>query len=258
MDPSTLAGFEQMAQMDPQVMEMMRGMMGNLGVMGQPLDVGEFYDPYQQEVIGSMQSDFDRMRASSLNAVGGQAGAQRAFGGSRHALAEGAAIGEIGRAEGSTIAGLRSSGYQQAVANALANRGQMAGMGMGAANFLNMMNQQSGQAQIGLGDYRRGVEQQGRDAEFQEFMRRIGHGERQVGLLNQTMSASPYGQTQTTEKSGSLLSGLTGLAGFAGSFLLPGASAGLGIAKNLFSGGGGENTSGYGPSNSPFFNQWGS
>ncbi len=106
-------------------------------------------DPYLQDVVEATRGDFGRAREATLGTIGAQATAAGAFGGTRHGVAEGTALADIARAEGSTLAGLRSSGYQSAVEAALAQQGMLGNLGLGAAQMLNALNVQGAQAGIG-------------------------------------------------------------------------------------------------------------
>ena len=76
---------------------------------------GRFHNPYQSQVIAGIQEQFGRMRdRTKLNHNAG-ATAAGAFGGSRHALQTGAALGELGAAEGQQIGGLLHSDWNTSV-----------------------------------------------------------------------------------------------------------------------------------------------
>lgn len=221
LDPSELQGFEALMQGNPELREALMGAAGGLGTLNSPLDINEFLDPFLNDVVGSVQGDFDRLRATSLNEVGAGATAANAFGGSRHGIAEGVAMGDIARAEGSTLANLRSGGFQNAVQAALQSRQQSGMFGLNAAGMLNDMNAQRGMAGVQLGATRRGIAQQGLDASFDEFMRRINFPRENLGLLQGIMGSSPYGQTQSVTSKGSTFNTLLGAATTAASFFPP-------------------------------------
>jgi hypothetical protein len=256
LDPSTVEGFSRLGEIDPNILQALRGTVGNLGFAaeqlrgaGGPLDISQFQDPFTEQVIGGVQADFQRQRELSLNAVGANATAAGAFGGSRQALAEAETLRGLGAEEGRITSGLRSQGFQSAVQAALAQRqqqlgaaGQLANIGFGGIQGLEGLLQRSAGAQIGLGEARRGIEQARNTFDVSEFMRLQEDPFRRVGLLNQTLSGAPAGQTQTTRKEGNLLSSLIGGAATIGSAFIPGgALAGVipGVA-GLFGGGGGD------------------
>jgi hypothetical protein len=103
------------------------------GVMG--MDPGQlasqYMNPYQQQVIDATRGEYDHLRGQASMASDQAATQAGAFGGSRHGIMEGARLGEIDRAQGSTIADLLASGYN----NALGFGQNQQQMGM---NFLNM------------------------------------------------------------------------------------------------------------------------
>jgi hypothetical protein len=106
---------------DPYMQELM-----GLGA-GAP-DVQAFMNPYQQQVIDQMRPEFDRQRSMALGALDQRATQAGAFGGSRHGVAQGVALGEVGRAESDAIARLMYGGYQDAMGQALQQQGFRAGI----------------------------------------------------------------------------------------------------------------------------------
>lgn len=91
-------------------------------------DVAAFMNPYQQQVIDSMRPEFDRQRSLALNALDSRATQAGAFGGSRHGIAQGTALAEVGRAESDAIARLLYGGYQDAMGQAMQQQGFRAGI----------------------------------------------------------------------------------------------------------------------------------
>lgn len=78
-----------------------------------------FLNPYMSQVVDATRADFDRARgAASVNArdLATRAGA---YGGDRHGVAEGVRLGQLDAAEASTLAGLRASGYENALQTGL-------------------------------------------------------------------------------------------------------------------------------------------
>lgn len=81
--------------------------------------IQEFFNPFQDEVIGGLQGDFDRLRSVTSSRAARQATAEGAFGGSRSAVLEAMGLRDVGNQEASTLAGVRSSGYESARNTAL-------------------------------------------------------------------------------------------------------------------------------------------
>jgi hypothetical protein len=160
------------------------GRVGDEFVAGQLADVdySTYMSPYTQEVIERGQADIERQRQAAMGNVAARAAAAGAFGGSRHGVQEGVAIGEYGRMAGDFAAQQRQAAFQQAqqaaqfdigsqmqaqqlnqqAAEAAANREQAARMGnMQAANQFalqeaqlkqqaNIANQQAATAAAGV------------------------------------------------------------------------------------------------------------
>lgn len=89
----------------------------------------QFMNPYQQQVIDQLNSQFGVQNQMTSNQVADQATQARAFGGSRHAIAQGVALGENQRNQ----AGLLANVYQSGFDNSMNRAGQVAGMGFDAA-----------------------------------------------------------------------------------------------------------------------------
>ena len=242
LDPRTISAYEQMSQLDPRLAQAYGGLIGNLGFASEtlrgaagPLDISGYMDPYQEQVIGATQADFARQRALAMNDVGDVFTQSGAFGGSRQGVAEGVALGQLGQAEAQTLAGIRSTGYQNAVQAALQQRGlslgaagQAANLGFGGAQGLYGLQQGALGAQAQLGLMQQGVSQAENDFMYQQYLREQQDPFQRYGLLAGTLNA-PYGQTQTTQTSQSPWNAILGAGATVGGALLAGpmgASAG--------------------------------
>ncbi len=117
-DPRSQAYIEQMRRMAGQGAGMIQGG-GPLFTGPQEMSVADqaapFFDPYMSNVVDATRGEFDHMRADAYMSANQQATAAGAFGGSRHGVMAGARLGEIDRAQGSTLAQLLSGGWQNAV-----------------------------------------------------------------------------------------------------------------------------------------------
>lgn len=183
-------------------------------------DINAYQNPYQQNVINGIQGDYDRIRQQTSNQVNDAATAAHAFGGSRHGVAEGIALANTNRDEASQLAGLRSAGYTDAANRLSADQARQDAyqtQRLGTAGDL--MN-------LGLsgGGYLRNVQQQGLDANYDNFLRQQGYGAQQLGMLSGTLGALPQGGTSTQQTPGSGLGGFVGGALSLGSQFLPGGS----------------------------------
>lgn len=107
--------------------------------MSGPLNVGAFNNPYQDEVVGTIQDDIERQRQMAMNNIGAQAQAAGAYGGSRQGILEGTTNAEFGRMATNALAPIRMQGYNTAMSNAMADRNQR----LGAANQLGLLSNQA-------------------------------------------------------------------------------------------------------------------
>jgi hypothetical protein len=174
--------------------------------------VQQYYNPFEQQVIDTGLQDLERARQQAVQQMGQQATAARAFGGSRHGVAEALTSGEFGRQAGSMIANLRNQGYQQSLGLAqqqqLANQQagmQGAGFRLGAAQQLGQMGQAqtaadmlAAQTSMALGGSRQQLAQQQLDAARNLGMERLGIMQGALGLQMPSM-----GGTSTTMGGGS-------------------------------------------------------
>jgi len=77
-------------------------------------DMGQYMNPYTQQVIERGQQDIERQRQMATQSLGAQAQQAKAFGGSRHGVAEGTLGGEYARMGADLAAQQRQQAFQQA------------------------------------------------------------------------------------------------------------------------------------------------
>lgn len=121
--------------------QMNAGRQGTAALAGNPDAVKQMMNPYQQQVIDANNADWQHTNAQTMNAVDDHATQADAFGGSRAAVSQGAALANNNRAQGAQTADLLAGGYGQAMNQA----GQLAQMGQQA----NAQNTQLGFAGVG-------------------------------------------------------------------------------------------------------------
>jgi len=155
--------LQQFGQFNPALNQAMGGYQGlyNLGFgTDGGLNTQAFMNPYEQQVIGGMQSDFDRQRAMAARQSGDLATQAGAFGGSRSAVLQGEMGRDINQLEGQQLGQLRSSGYLNAQ-NMAANLGLTGLQGIaGLGQYGKGLEGQQIQGLLGYGDYARQVQQQ--------------------------------------------------------------------------------------------------
>ena len=203
------------------------------------MDIGAYQSPYQQQVIDLTEQDFARRRDLQQQQAQDVAMRSGAFGGSRGTIYEQEALRPLQEQEARTVADIRDRGYGQALGAMESDLARQQQMAMLAPELeLRGRQQQAGllggllggqQQALGLlggyGGLARGLEQQGRDFDFSEFMRQQQYPAYQLGLLGQGLGMMPklMGSTGTEsfraaslEDLGNFLYGAGGSGAFGG------------------------------------------
>lgn len=193
----------------------------------------DFFNPYQQHVIGAIQQNADRQRAMAGEQAG-FASAGQGFGvGSRQAVAEQLANRDIGQNELAQIAQASQQGYGQAQGLAANEYGQMQnlGFGVGQANQYAQMqaalaNQnfglQSANQQFNMGSQLQQLQQQQAQEPLWRQQQALAFAQGAMGPTGQVSSGHSSGKS-TTEQKGNLFGDILGIAGTIGGALIPGA-----------------------------------
>lgn len=103
-------------------------------------NIGQYQNPYQQQVINTAMRDINRQQQKSLNQLGAQATQAGAFGGDRFALESAETRRGFAETAADTAAQLRQQGYGQALGAAQFDVGQRT-----AAEAANVAAQQAAQ-----------------------------------------------------------------------------------------------------------------
>jgi hypothetical protein len=77
-------------------------------------DISRYMNPYIADVVDSTMAGAQKGQRMALNLVGDRASAAGAFGGSRHGVAEGVALGEFDQNLGGLLGNLYAQGYEGA------------------------------------------------------------------------------------------------------------------------------------------------
>jgi hypothetical protein len=104
-------------------------------------NLGAYTNPYESSVIQGLQNDAMTNYQTGVNQLGAEATAAKAFGGSRHGVAQGTLAANTTNALNNQIAGLRQSGFQNAQQMALADIGNRMTAGQANMNALNQAGQ---------------------------------------------------------------------------------------------------------------------
>jgi len=175
--------------------------LGGRALAGDQDAFAQFMNPYQQNVIDATGRQYDQLRSQAHLNANDAATQARAFGGTRQAVTEGAALGQLDQGQAQTTAQLLQQGFGDAQQRAL----QAANLGMGALG-----------QQAQLGDYLRQLQQQQLTNNQNAFNEQRDWGTRQLGILQGAFQGTPYGQSQTQPLYQNRLAGAAGgaLTGF--------------------------------------------
>ena len=197
-----------------------------ISASGQPIsaaDIQRYQDPYTNQVIQATQADFDTQNQRANSTVLGNAASAGALGGDRAGVAQALTQEAQARVQAPVIAGLRSSGYQQAVKTAEDQQQQQmrAGVaGQGAA-------QSAAGAQIGAGTLQQQTQQAQDTQARQDYYQQQGYPFQVAQWLaaidtgvGGAMGSSSTGNAQTTGPSPNTFAQIAGLGlSAAGMFL---------------------------------------
>ncbi len=193
--------FESAQALDP------RGAINTLAGKSTPTllgaDISAYQSPYTSQVIDQSMQDIQRQADIARGASQDRAIGANAFGGSRSAILEGESQIPFADAMARTSANLRDTGYGRALRAAesdigreMDNRTFQAGLQSGLLG-----DQYQTLGLLGnIGSQQQNLGQAGLNAGYNEFLRGLDYGPRQLGLLSQGVSAMPQNVTQTSRK----------------------------------------------------------
>lgn len=236
-------GINQLLRLDPSVLNRAGGgllggaedLFGRAGEEFSGAALERFLNPELENVVGAVQSDFDRQREIALRTGAAEATKAGAFGGSRSGVLQSNLLGEVGRDESRTLAGLRSSAFDNAVDRFFGNRAQLGqlgaaqgGLGLNALGLGGQLGLSRAQGLFGFGETQRGI------TEAQRLNQIRKNQLAQQFLLG---GIGIPGSTQTTPLSTDPFGSAAGgaLAGFGiGGPIGAGIGGGLGLLGGLF------------------------
>lgn len=191
-----------------------------------PGSMQAYMSPYMQNVVDIQQREALRQAGIAGTQRGAQAVKSGAFGGSRQAILE----AEAGRNLQQQLGDIQGRGLQSAFEQArqaqqfqadLGLKG--AGQGIQAGQMLGQLGAtQFGQekdilqAQMGVGEQQRAMEQSRLDLQYQDFLRQQQYPYQQLGFMADMVRGIPVGQTATSIYSQPAPNPLSQMAGLAG------------------------------------------
>jgi hypothetical protein len=228
------ASYAQQVAPESQLQQQARGLAGGLGGYQQYLDQAQqysgpqayqqFMSPYQQQVINTTLSEFDRQRQIAQQQIGAQAVAGGAFGGAR----EGVQQAEFGSQTLQDRAALQAQLLQQGFGQAQQAAGQAFQQQQGLASLqpqllgsqigaMSALGQQQQAQQQAILDAQAGA---AKEAAFEPYTRFGLVGQQLTGLAGGfPTQVQTYNPTQPASPLQTLLGTLTGAGGLAGKVL---------------------------------------
>ena len=189
---------------------------------GQTNRIEAYQNPYNTQVIDQSTADLERARKLRIQSDQDAAIGSGAFGGSRASLLEAETNRNFADAVARNSANLRQSGFNNAAQLAQNDMGRNFANRQFQSNlFSNQLGDQY--KNLGLlsvmGGQQQELQQRALDTSYNEFLRGLGYGPQQLGLLAQGVSALPT-QTNTTQSSrGSSLADVGAAAGGIGQLI---------------------------------------
>jgi hypothetical protein len=158
-------------------------------------NIGQFANPFQQQVINNSMRDIGAAQQMGMNQLGAQATQARAFGGSRHGVAEAQTNQNFIKQLADTSAGLNMQGFNTALGAAQQQQGmmsQLAGQGFGFGQALQQQQMQQGGMQQAL-------QQMLIDAAKGQFAGFAGAPQQSIQLPMAAVGAANMGQQTQTQ-----------------------------------------------------------
>lgn len=178
-----------------------QGMGATQAAMAGP-NIGQFMNPYQQNVMNNSMQNLERQRLMAQNNTDAQAGAAGAFGGSRHGIAN-AATNEAFARQGAQMWDQQAQqGFNTALGAAQNQQSMMMNGGNQLAALGNMgfnQAQQINQQQLAQGMMQQGVQQQLIDAARAQFGGFANAPNASLQMPINAVSAGNMGQGTSTQ-----------------------------------------------------------
>lgn len=158
-------------------------------------NVGQFFNPYVQNVIGSSMANLNRANQMALNNVGAQATGVGAYGGSRHGIAE----AETNRAfldqAGTMASNMAMNGWNTALGAAQGQQGIDAGLAQQGFDMGRTLNADM----AGVGAQQQALQQMLIDAARSQFQQWATAPQQALQLPLAAVGAANMGQSTTTQ-----------------------------------------------------------
>jgi len=185
-----------------------QAMQGTQAAMQGP-NIGQFMNPYTQQVTQNTLADLERQRQMQMNTMGAQASSAGAFGGSRHGVAEALTNEGFARQGAQAFGNLQQQGFntalqaaqnqQQLQMGGAAQTGALAGQAFNTSQAIQDRQERQGLLQQGL-------QQALIDAAKQQYAGYTGAPQQALSAPIAALGATPQQYTETKSQSPGLLS----------------------------------------------------
>ena len=180
-----------------------QAMQGTQAAMQGP-NIGQFMNPYTQQVTQNTLADLERQRQMQMNTMGTQASRAGAFGGSRHGVAEALTNEGFARQGAQAFGNLQQQGFNTAL-QAAQNQQQMQMGGAAQTGALASQAFNTGQAiqdrQERQGLLQQGLQQALIDAAKQQYDSYTGAPQQALSAPLAALGVAQEGNAQTTTSS---------------------------------------------------------
>lgn len=163
-------------------------------------NIGQFMNPFTQQVIDRTAADIGTAQQMGMNQLGQQATAARAFGGSRHGVAEAQTNAGFIKQLADTSANLNMQGFNTALSAAQQQQQMQSNLAQQGFNFGRQLNQD----QMQMGALQQMLQQQLIDAAKGQYAGFTGAPTQALTLPMAAVGAANMGQNSqtTTQKRG--------------------------------------------------------
>jgi hypothetical protein len=167
---------------------------GAYGTALQGPNIGQFMNPFTQNVTNNVMADLGIAQRQAMGQLGAQAQAARAFGGSRHGVAEAQTNAGFTKQLADTSANLNMQGFNTALGAAQQQQQMMSNLAQQGFGFGQQLNQQ----QMQQGQMQQAIQQALIDAAKGQFAGFTGAPERSIQLPMAAVGAANMGQSTST------------------------------------------------------------
>ena len=172
--------------------------------MQRPINIGAYANPYENQVVQQSMRDVGSAAQMGVNQLDAQAGAAKAFGGSRHGIAQAETMKGFNQQAMDQAAQLRSQGFNTSLQAAMADRQARLGAasqlgGLGQQAFQTGQTIQGQQQQQGL--LQQSIQQALIDAARQQYAGYTGAPNTALQAPLQALGVAQQGGASTTTNS---------------------------------------------------------